>query len=159
MKSMLYVGAALMIGASIYGFVDYKQTHHKKEFKNMYDHPEKKTAEVTDEKKAVDEKTDVVSNVTTSKPEVNKKSKVKKALGKQAVAVNDVEPVIDPISDDARISGNNSKNISNSSVEVKTSSEPTIKKVKKKKKLNTKIFSRAPLREEEELEPVIRKTN
>ena len=36
MKSMLYVGATLMIGASIYGFVDYKQTHNKKEFKEMY---------------------------------------------------------------------------------------------------------------------------
>ncbi len=36
MKSILYVGATLMIGASIYGFVDYKQTSQKKEFTNMY---------------------------------------------------------------------------------------------------------------------------
>ena len=36
MKSFLYAGAALMIGASIYGFVDFKQTSRKKEFKNMY---------------------------------------------------------------------------------------------------------------------------
>ena len=36
MKSILYVGATLMIGASIYGFVDYKQTKGKKEFKSMY---------------------------------------------------------------------------------------------------------------------------
>ena len=31
MKSILYAGAALMIGASIYGFVDYKKNSHKKE--------------------------------------------------------------------------------------------------------------------------------
>jgi hypothetical protein len=36
MKSILYVGATLMIGASIYGFVDYKQTSQKKEFKEQY---------------------------------------------------------------------------------------------------------------------------
>jgi hypothetical protein len=36
MKSVLYVGATLMIGASIYGFVDYKKTQHKEGFKTMY---------------------------------------------------------------------------------------------------------------------------
>ena len=36
MKSILYVGATLMIGASIYGFVDYKKTSHSKEFTGMY---------------------------------------------------------------------------------------------------------------------------
>src|SRR6185436_131556 len=36
MKSMLYVGATLMIGASIYGFVDYKNSSRKTEFKHMY---------------------------------------------------------------------------------------------------------------------------
>ena len=37
MKSILYVGAALMIGASIYGFIDYKKASHKEEFTAMYD--------------------------------------------------------------------------------------------------------------------------
>jgi hypothetical protein len=36
MKSVLYVGATLMIGASIYGFVDYNKSQNKKEFKTMY---------------------------------------------------------------------------------------------------------------------------
>ena len=36
MTSILYVGATLMIGASIYGFVDYNKTRDKKEFKDMY---------------------------------------------------------------------------------------------------------------------------
>ncbi|MBL7723907.1 MAG: hypothetical protein JNK27_07145 [Chitinophagaceae bacterium] len=44
MKSILYAGAALMIGASIYGFVDYKKTSHKKEFNSMYEEEKKKPA-------------------------------------------------------------------------------------------------------------------
>ena len=36
MKTILYVGAALMIGASIYGFVDYRKTNRNKEFTKMY---------------------------------------------------------------------------------------------------------------------------
>ncbi len=36
MKSILYVGATLMIGASIYGFVDYKKSQDKPAFKSMY---------------------------------------------------------------------------------------------------------------------------
>lgn len=62
MKSFLYAGAALMIGASIYGFVDYKNTSHKKEFNAMY--AEKKAAKpivVTEEKVTtpiVEEKTE-----------------------------------------------------------------------------------------------------
>jgi hypothetical protein len=36
MKSVLYVGATLMIGAGIYGFVDYNKTSRHKEFKNLY---------------------------------------------------------------------------------------------------------------------------
>jgi hypothetical protein len=39
MKPMLYVGATLMIGASIYGFVDYRKTSGKKEFKALYSVP------------------------------------------------------------------------------------------------------------------------
>ncbi|MCX6318425.1 MAG: hypothetical protein NTW29_14130 [Bacteroidetes bacterium] len=36
MKAILYTGAALMIGAGIYGFADYRQTSQKKDFKVMY---------------------------------------------------------------------------------------------------------------------------
>ncbi len=51
MKSVLYVAAAFMIGASIYGFVDYSKTSRHKEFKTMYDEPEVKQPVVTEEKK------------------------------------------------------------------------------------------------------------
>lgn len=36
MKSILYIGATLMVGACIYGFVDYKSTNRKEEFKSLY---------------------------------------------------------------------------------------------------------------------------
>ena len=57
MKSILYVGATLMIGASIYGFVDYQQTSHKKEFNNMY-----KTGEVIEPAKVITEKKAIVAD-------------------------------------------------------------------------------------------------
>jgi hypothetical protein len=83
MKSVLYVGATLMIGASIYGFVDYQKTSHKKEFNNMY-----KEKEVTEPAKVIDEKTAVVADkkevtakeekVATEKKETKKVAKKKK---------------------------------------------------------------------------------
>lgn len=42
MKAIFYVGAALMIGASIYGFVDYKKATRSESFQKMYE--EKKSA-------------------------------------------------------------------------------------------------------------------
>jgi hypothetical protein len=36
MKSMLYIGATLMIGATIYGFVDLRKTNQRGELKNLY---------------------------------------------------------------------------------------------------------------------------
>ena len=36
MKPLLLIGAALMVGAGIYGFVDYKKANLKKEFKALY---------------------------------------------------------------------------------------------------------------------------
>lgn len=92
MKSILYVGATLMIGASIYGFVDYTKTRDKKEFKDMYVEKEptqpvveKKLPPVNSgkietpvgEKKAADNKT-TVSNTTVAKKSVAKIKKQKK---------------------------------------------------------------------------------
>jgi hypothetical protein len=37
MKAILYVGGALMVAASIYGFIDYKKSSHNKTFKALYD--------------------------------------------------------------------------------------------------------------------------
>lgn len=61
MKSILYVGATLMIGASIYGFVDYQKTSHKKEFNNMYSEQK-----VTEPVKTITEKATLSDTKTTA---------------------------------------------------------------------------------------------
>jgi hypothetical protein len=78
MKAILYTGAALMIGASIYGFVDYKQTSRKKEFKTMYAEP----AAVTGEPESVTEPV-ITAAVKTEPATLTEKKEVKKS----AVAV------------------------------------------------------------------------
>ena len=54
MKSILYVGATLMIGASIYGFIDYQKTSRKKEFSNMYKEKEVSKPETVAVQKTTD---------------------------------------------------------------------------------------------------------
>ncbi len=90
MKSILYVGATLMIGASIYGFADYTKTRNKKEFKDMYAEKEltqpvveKKHALVStekieipaDDKKTADVKANESNNAKTGKPVVKVRKK------------------------------------------------------------------------------------
>ena len=104
MKSVLYVAATLMIGASIYGFVDYSKTSKHKEFKRMYDENDVKTPPAAEEKK----QTHIITSETISKKEVT---------------------------------------------EVKTEepSKKPAKKIKKKRTIDFKNFSRAPLREKKEI--------
>jgi uncharacterized protein HemX len=50
MKSLLYIGAALMVGAGIYGFIDYRKANDSKEFRTLYrneDKAETKQPEMT----------------------------------------------------------------------------------------------------------------
>ncbi len=101
MKSILYVGATLMIGASIYGFVDYKQTKKQKEFKEMYT-----------------EKKEVVPVITPD--EKLEKPIVEKEVTKQLVST----PVEEPVKSTKKI------------------------RPKKRKKINTELFSRAALSDE-----------
>ena len=85
MKKMLFAGAVLMIGASIYGFVDYKKASQKNEFKNLYAEKQKEPLKdlVTDTNKVETEKADLdepVKPVKASKkitPQV--KDEVKKS--------------------------------------------------------------------------------
>jgi hypothetical protein len=107
MKSILYVGATLMIGASIYGFANYKKNNHKKEFTRMYE-MEKKESAVT-----------IPGEETTSK-ELSKKETAAK-----------VEVTI----------ANEKKEIDASKEELITAR----KNFKVPKKINYKLFSRAPL--------------
>ena len=154
MKSILYVGATLMIGASIYGFVDYKQTQGKKEFKEMY--AEEKEPVIMDEKKVTEPELYVKEEPVSFKNVSNNKKAVVK---KQAVNKEDEEVIISikPIGDDEAVATNAIKEIEKANVDVKTSKESgTEKKVVKKRKLSTKLFSRGAL-DERYTEPKVKK--
>ena len=142
MKSILYAGAALMIGASIYGFVDYKQTHKKKEFKEMY--AEKKT-EAPVAVAATDEP-------VTSK-EIAVKEKTKPAVRKKAVAAMEKEAdPVQPVADEDKLVTEKKAFGNEPVVTVEPAEESSaLKTVKKKRKLKKEFFSRAPLRDEEDL--------
>jgi len=141
MKSILYVGATLMIGASIYGFVDYKQTSHKKEFKEMYvDEKAKEPAVVTPVVKTEPVVTDEVMTKT-------KTPMARKKVSKEEVTIAPVKP----IAEDERMSPGEIKNIETATVTTTLTKEDVAKKtIKKRKRINTKLFSRAPLRDEVE---------
>lgn len=146
MKSILYVGATLMIGASIYGFVDYKQTSHHKEFTTMYEEEkEKEPALITD--------------IKTTEPVIEKKVVVtepkKNSPKKQTVIKEEVAPVIEPIADEERMAVAK-KEIDKTPVNVKTSKDSGIeKKISKKRKFSTKLFSRGAL-DERYIEPKVK---
>ncbi len=74
MKSILYVAAALMIGASIYGFVDYSKTSRHKEFTNMYNENETGEPEIKKEDVITD---DILPAVKSEQTEVVEKEAVK----------------------------------------------------------------------------------
>lgn len=142
MKSVLYVGASLMIGASIYGFVDYKQTSQQKEFTSMYVE-EKETEPATE---VVTEKTEVA--VASEPGKISKKLVGQKKLAKKEKAVNystaeEIAP-IKPISKDELMIAGDSKKIEAEAVTVTPSKEHKVKV--KRKKISTKIFSRAPMK-------------
>lgn len=95
MKSILYAGAALMIGASIYGFVDYNKTSHKKEFKTMYAEPKESDADNNAEIKKVaanDSKNESPAVTETKKADDNKSvtSNTTKKITKKTVKKNRV---------------------------------------------------------------------
>src|SRR5688500_16975068 len=133
MKSMLYVGATLMIGASIYGFVDYKQTSQNKEFTNMYE--QKSKAPVVNEETEITPtvKKEVVATVKKTRTVINKAKKIKPVE-------EEIIPAIAPIEDEEILMDKETVTIEESKVDIKTSEVAPVKKVKKKK-LNHKIFS------------------
>jgi hypothetical protein len=138
MKSILYVGATLMIGASIYGFVDYKKTRQKKEFTRMYEAPEEKEAVVVTETKiepaVVAEPAVVVTKKTVAR---EKTGALKSKVEISAAEKMETAPVLVTTS-------------------VKETTSAKKFKQAKKKKLDYRLFSRARPREIPEIiaEPV-----
>ncbi len=144
MKSILYVGATLMIGASIYGFVDYEKTKNKKEFTNMY-----KEAAITEPAIVSDRK--MTNPVESKKIAVKEKRRVvKKQLVKndKAIDARETIEVIKPEVEEERMARKEVK-IENTEVTVVPSKEDVSEKIvkHKKRKLSTKLFSRGALDE------------
>lgn len=108
MKSILYVGATLMIGAGIYGFVDYKKANQNKEFRSLYNEAHEKEPA----------------------------AKTKPVVGK--------EPGIKPMPQNESISPAEKKQ---APLANKGTENTAGKKIKKRKKVNYKAFSRAPMTE------------
>ena len=144
MKSILYVGATLMIGASIYGFVDYEKTKNNREFTNMY-----KEEEVTEPV--------IISDRNMTSPDKSKETAVKekrRVVKKQlvnndkAIVAGETIEVTRPKVEEERMVRKEVK-IENTEVTVVPSKENVSEKIvkHKKRKLSTKLFSRGALDE------------
>lgn len=131
-----------MIGASIYGFVDLKNNSHKKEFKSLYKTETPQAPAVKEEEKHTGPMT--VATEETADP-VPAKKKAKKVEAPQTT--KSLKPV--PAAD--RPETSTVKNIEETFVgeNLDPSNDVDKKLLKKKKRLSTKLFSRAPIREEE----------
>ena len=154
MKSILYVGATLMIGASIYGFVDYKQTSHKKEFTSMY--AEEKATEpveviATEKTKSVFDMGNKITNPAKKKESVaaiNKQGNKKRTTSKEEQVTS-----IRPISNNEKIDIRELKKIETPAPAIEVAKESGIeKKVVKKRRFSTKLFGRGAL-DERYIEP------
>ena len=76
MKTMMFICAALMVGASIYGYANYEKARKKKAFTEMYKEPAPVVELVSPPEAPVVEKTPVVSVTTkTTATKVNVPSK------------------------------------------------------------------------------------
>ena len=131
-----------MIGASIYGFVDYKQTKKKKEFKDMYT-----------EKKAVVPV--VVSDAKTTEPDVKKETvrETKVRVTNKREEKEEIISGVKPIPVDQKLETTQADLSGVDEVTVVPAKENNIVK-KKKRKFGIKEFSRAPLRDDIEEEVV-----
>ena len=138
MKAFLIAGIVLMTGASIYGFIDYKDSSRNKKLTKLY-RTEKPSAVVEMKQPAKANKTNVVKEIPEIKKSKVEKKKtvepvelsVKKTESRMAgkMTINPVEPV-------------KTETVANTVITAKPSS------IKKKKKLNYKLFSRAALDEQ-----------
>jgi hypothetical protein len=140
MKSILYVGATLMIGASIYGFVDYRKTSNSQEFENMYKAEEPEPVVLkTEVKIPATDKPVVEEKKKSAKPVIaRKKTTPRKKTKEVAVEENEIFEPVEKIEIEAP------------SVETEMI-EPAIPekeiKLETKKRISTKMFSRGSMEE------------
>ena len=89
MKAILYVGGALMVAASIYGFIDYKKSSHDKNFNRLYNN--KEVRKVNDELNSTKQETVKVAN---AKEEVVAASEETKNKEVKSSSTTEKKPVI-----------------------------------------------------------------
>ena len=142
-----------MIGASIYGFVDYKKTSRNKEFANMYEEQKKDEPAIT----VIQKTTEPVVEKSLPAEGVQIIADVKKTVTKKQT-ISKEKPVVSirPIAEDERMDTKEIKGIEKTDVAVKTSKESGIeKKITKRRKFSTKLFSRGAL-DERYIEPKVK---
>ncbi len=148
MKSILYVGATLMIGASVYGFVDYNKTSHNKEFKNLYTDTKKKeqaTVAVTNEIHPAIEK----ATMEKTSPVVHHK---------ETTARDKTDVVLKPGIPEKKMVTEKPDILQTETVTTNPSGDSSeVKPELKKRKFSARLFSRAPLKDVEETKPASRK--
>ena len=136
MKTILYIGATLMVGASIYGFVDYKKTSRNKEFTKMYDPKKTTQRDINNEK--------VKEMVTKPETKTEKVLVVRKEPVKKIEVVEEKTMTKMPMKPMETI------------IEEKVAADPALKEnsavttdkpAKIQRRFSTKLFSRAPLEE------------
>lgn len=125
MKSILYVGATLMIGASIYGFVDYKKTSQKKGFSTMYGEEKKKEVVV------------IADNKTTEpimKKEITSKEIKEIEKPEAGIKVLDNSNVVKKVKKKKRFSADlfSRAPIREEEIEIKELEKPAVKKTENK---------------------------
>ena len=125
MKSILYVGATLMIGASIYGFVDYKKTSQKKGFSTMYGEEKKKAVVV------------IADNKTTEpimKKEITSKEIKEIEKPEAGIKVLDNSNVVKKVKKKKRFSADlfSRAPIREEEIEIKELEKPAVKKTENK---------------------------
>jgi nitrogen regulatory protein PII-like uncharacterized protein len=108
MKPLLYIGAALMMGAGIYGFVDYKKKNRSKEFQSLYREEQKKDVQAPVTETVVpavvpapvvtEEKETVVLNKETVDSRKQDIKKIHKKLSSKQFSRAVVEEYVDEVS-------------------------------------------------------------
>lgn len=142
MKAILYVGAVLMTGASIYGFVDLSKASKSKDVSNMYKDDGKETAREELKKAVPEEKSTTIEpkKELTVKSARTRKAAVRKDQPATATPITTLEkpgklPVLLEKPEAIDVSGK-------LSIKENTNGN-RMKDAKKKKKINTKMYSRA----------------
>lgn len=91
MKAILYVGGALMVAASIYGFVDFKKSSQSKNFRNLYE--DKKEITIPKERQELNVTKEEPVKATDVKTQTETASKNEEVKNK-ANATTEKKPVL-----------------------------------------------------------------